>query len=667
MGYRFNPITGKLDLVGDSSSGGATDLDSLSDVTISSPTDGQALAYNATSELWENKTISGSGDMLASTYDPNSIAADAFDQDNMVDGTTNKNYTATEKTKLAGIASGAEVNVNADWNSSSGDSQILNKPTIPTTFDDLTDGTTNKAFTATLKTKLNGIASGAEVNTVDSVNTQTGAVVLDADDIDDTSTTNKFVTASDLTNLSNLSGTNTGDQDLSSYVTLTGTETLTNKDLSSATNTFPTFNQDTTGNAATATKLETARTIAGVSFDGSANISIGIDGLSDVDTSTNAPTDGQVLAWNNTDSKWEPADAATGGSGISSVVEDTTPQLGGDLDLNSHKVGDATATDLTKLNAITASATELNTLDGITASVTELNILDGATLSTTELNYVDGVTSAIQTQLDGKVDLSGDTMTGQLIISGSDASNFSGLRLENNDGTAFSLTSLDFQNSGETALSRIAHMIYSGGTSADLRFYLTNAGTTSAAITFEHHGRLGVGVTSPSVPLHVLDAQITEHISQDLFSDGIRMYKKGNGTSSTGAVKDGSEIGYHSFYGYDGSAYGRGAFALVKAVGDFSTTSHGMSYEVYTTPSGSTTAASRLKIGDDGAANFDVSLSVADDPVVTETGTQTLTNKTLTSPVINSPSGFLTGAAKITVSDTEPSSPSTGDIWIDTT
>ena len=32
--------------------------------------------------------------------------------------------------KLDGIAAGAEVNVNADWNSSSGDSQILNKPTL---------------------------------------------------------------------------------------------------------------------------------------------------------------------------------------------------------------------------------------------------------------------------------------------------------------------------------------------------------------------------------------------------------------------------------------------------------------------------------------------------------------------------------------------------------
>ena len=36
---------------------------------------------------------------------------------------------STDKTKLNGIESGAEVNVNADWNASSGDAKILNKPT----------------------------------------------------------------------------------------------------------------------------------------------------------------------------------------------------------------------------------------------------------------------------------------------------------------------------------------------------------------------------------------------------------------------------------------------------------------------------------------------------------------------------------------------------------
>ncbi len=65
--------------------------------------------------------------------------------------------------------------------------------------------------------------------------------------------------------------------DLDSYFSGT-TKALTNKDVTSGTNTFPTFNQNTTGSAA---KLTTARTIAGVSFDGTANISIASTNLSD--------------------------------------------------------------------------------------------------------------------------------------------------------------------------------------------------------------------------------------------------------------------------------------------------------------------------------------------------------------------------------------------------
>lgn len=73
------------------------------------------------------------------------------------------------------------------------------------------------------------------------------------------------------------------------FATLAGSETLTNKDLTSGTNTFPTFNQNTTGSAAT---LTTARTIAGVSFNGSANIDIphsGLTGLTTGDPHTQYP------------------------------------------------------------------------------------------------------------------------------------------------------------------------------------------------------------------------------------------------------------------------------------------------------------------------------------------------------------------------------------------
>jgi hypothetical protein len=50
-------------------------------------------------------------------------------------------------------------------------------------------------------------------------------------------------------------------------------------------------NQDTSGNAATATALETARTVGGVSFDGSANIDLpGVNTAGNQDTSGNAAT-----------------------------------------------------------------------------------------------------------------------------------------------------------------------------------------------------------------------------------------------------------------------------------------------------------------------------------------------------------------------------------------
>ena len=48
-------------------------------------------------------------------------------------GLSTEDYTTAEQTKLAGIAAGAEVNVNADWLATSGDAFILNKPTsLPT-------------------------------------------------------------------------------------------------------------------------------------------------------------------------------------------------------------------------------------------------------------------------------------------------------------------------------------------------------------------------------------------------------------------------------------------------------------------------------------------------------------------------------------------------------
>jgi len=126
-------------------------------------------------------------------------------------------------------------------------------------------------------------------------------------------------------------------------------------------------------------------------------------------------------------------DDNAGGGSLSNIVEDTTPQLGGNLDaqsnnitslgtVNTHTIPGGTGTfaltsDITLSTlSVTATASELNILDGVTSTTTELNLLDGVTATTAELNYVDGVTSNIQTQLDAKASLSGATFTGDVIF-----------------------------------------------------------------------------------------------------------------------------------------------------------------------------------------------------------------------------------------------------------
>ena len=130
--------------------------------------------------------ITGGGDII-----PNAIA-----------GGNAGLLSGTDKTKLDGIASGAEVNVNPDWNSASGDSQILNKPSTFTPsihainhksggsdvikLSELAAPDDNTILDATIslhglmgkadKSKLDGIAVGAEVN----VNADWNAVSGDA-------------------------------------------------------------------------------------------------------------------------------------------------------------------------------------------------------------------------------------------------------------------------------------------------------------------------------------------------------------------------------------------------------------------------------------------------------------------------------------------------------
>ena len=77
---------------------------------------------------------------------------------------TDNNYTNADATKLSGIEAGAQVNVQANWNESdsSSDAYIQNKP--QNLVQDASYVHTDNNFTTSLKDKLDGIESGAEVN-----------------------------------------------------------------------------------------------------------------------------------------------------------------------------------------------------------------------------------------------------------------------------------------------------------------------------------------------------------------------------------------------------------------------------------------------------------------------------------------------------------------------
>lgn len=102
-------------------------------------------------------------------------------------GLSTNDYTTAEKTKLAGIASGAEANVQSDWSvtDTSSDAYIKNKPTIPTvnnaTLTIQKNGTTVNTFTAnassditaniTVPTNNNELTNGAGYQTATQVQT----------------------------------------------------------------------------------------------------------------------------------------------------------------------------------------------------------------------------------------------------------------------------------------------------------------------------------------------------------------------------------------------------------------------------------------------------------------------------------------------------------------
>jgi hypothetical protein len=136
--------------------------------------------------------------------------------------------------------------------------------------------------------------------------------------------------------------------------------------------TVGTLNQDTTGNADTATTLETARTIGGVSFDGSANINLsGVNTTGNQDTTGNSATataleNSRTIAGQSFDGTANIDIASTNLSDSSDLARLAAPAFTG----NTTGVNLTLSGDLT-VNGTTTTISSTNTL--ISDNLLELN------------------------------------------------------------------------------------------------------------------------------------------------------------------------------------------------------------------------------------------------------------------------------------------------------
>lgn len=133
-----------------------------------------------------------------------------------------------------------------------------------------------------------------------------------------------------------------------------------------------------------------------------------IDDLSDVDTSTTAPTDGQVLTWDNANSQWEPATAS---GGIALTDLSVTTNAAGTAALtytNSTGVFSYTPPDLSSyLTSYTVTQSDVTTHQAA-LSITESQISDLGTYLTGITNESIGDLSDVNSSISG----SGNTVLG---------------------------------------------------------------------------------------------------------------------------------------------------------------------------------------------------------------------------------------------------------------
>jgi hypothetical protein len=313
--------------------------------------------------------------------------ADAYETTlTVVDPTADRTITFPNATGTVVLADGnGNVTISGDV-TVNGVTTVINSTVLEVQNEIKFEGTTADAFETSLK-----VVDPTADRTITFPNA-TGTVVL----ADATQTLdNKSINLNGNTVTGTIALFNTALSD-ADFATLAGTETLTNKTL-----TTPNINE-AVALTATATELNV---LDGVTSS-TAELNL-LDGVTSSTAELNildgvTATAAELNLLDGVTSSTAELNILDGVTATAAQINVLASLTSSATELNILDGVTATTAEINKLAGVTATSAEINTLSGLTSTAAELNILDGATLSVTELNYVDGVTSAIQTQLDAK-------------------------------------------------------------------------------------------------------------------------------------------------------------------------------------------------------------------------------------------------------------------------